>query len=105
MKVIPFFIIFVKTIRDMDNENLMGFERKLREILGNSGKVGEIIGLIPDNVFLPLYFKGDVVRLRDGNKITITDVGYRRGEYNYYFEDENGETWYEREENMIYGKE
>jgi hypothetical protein len=105
MKVIPFFIIFVETIRDMDNENLMGFERKLREILGNSGEVGEIIGLIPDNVFLPLYFKGDVVRLRDGNKITITDVGYRRGEYNYYFEDENGETWYEREENMIYGKE
>jgi hypothetical protein len=105
MKVIPFFIIFVETIRDMDNENLMGFERKLREILGNSGEVGEIIGLIPDNEFLPLYFKGDVVRLRDGNKITITDVGYRRGEYNYYFEDENGETWYEREENMIYGKE
>ena len=75
MKVIPFFIIFVETNGIMVNENLMGFERKLREILGNSGKVGEIIGLIPDNVFLPLYFKGDVVRLRDGNKITITDVG------------------------------
>ena len=104
MEVIPFFIIFVETIRDMDNENLMGFERKLREILGNSGEVGEIIRLIPDNVFLPLYFKGDVVRLRDGNEITITTVGFRRGEYNYYFVDENGEEWYEREENMIYEK-
>ena len=104
MKVIPFFIIFVKTNGIMENENTMGFERKLREILGNSDKVGEIIGLIPDNVFLQLYFKGDVVRLRDGNKITITNVGFRRGEYNYHFEDENGDTWYEREENMIYEK-
>jgi hypothetical protein len=89
----------------MDNENLMGFERKLRELLGPSGKVAEIIGLIPDNVFLPLYFKGDVVRLRDGNEITITKVGFRRGEYNYYFKDENGETWYEREENMVNGND
>ena len=89
----------------MVNENIMGFERKLREILGNSGKVDEIIGLIPDNVFLPLYFKGDVVRLRDGNVITITNVGFRRGEYNYYFKDENGETWYEREENMVNGND
>jgi len=89
----------------MENENLIGFEKKLKELLGNSDKVGEILDLIPDNVFLPLYFKGDVVRLRDGNEITITNVGFRRGEYNYYFKDENGETWYEREENMIYGND
>ena len=89
----------------MENENTMGFERKLREILGDSSKVVEVIGLIPDNILLPLYFKGDVVKLRDGNVVTITKVGFRRGEYNYYFEDENGETWYEREENMIYGND
>lgn len=89
----------------MENENLMGFERKLREILGDSGKVDEVISLIPGNILLPLYFKGDVVKLRNGNMVTITKVGFRRGEFNYYFEDENGETWYEREENMIYGND
>lgn len=89
----------------MENENLMGFERKLREILGDSGKVDEVISLIPDNILLPLYFKGDVVKLRNGDMVTITKVGFRRGEFNYYFEDENGETWYEREENMIYGND
>ena len=86
----------------MENENTMGFERKLRELLGNSDKVGEILDLIPDNVLLPLYYKGDVVKTREGNVITVTEVGFKRGEYIYFFEDEGGEEWYEREENLIY---
>jgi len=86
----------------MENENLIGFEKKLKELLGNSDKVKQILDLIPEKVILPLYYKGDVVKLRDGNVITITEVGFKRGEYIYFFEDEDGEEYYEREENMIY---
>lgn len=87
---------------DNQNENLMGFEKRLGRILNDSAKVSEILGLIPENVLLPLFYKGDVVRLREGGEITITEVGFKRGEYIYFFEDENGDEWYEREENMVY---
>lgn len=86
----------------MESENLIGFEKKLKELLGNSDKVGEILDLIPDNVILPLYYKGDVVKTHEGDTITITEVGFKRGNYIYFFEDENGEEWYEREENLIW---
>ena len=86
----------------MENENLIGFEKKLKELLGNSDKVKQLLDLIPEKVLLPLYYKGDVVKLRDGSVITITEVGFKRGEYIYFFEDEDGEEYYEREENMIY---
>ena len=85
-----------------DNENLIGFEKKLKEIIGDVDKVNQILDLIPEKVILPLYYKGDVVKLRDGGEITITDVGFKGGEYIYYFKDEEGEEWYEREENIIF---
>ena len=84
------------------NENTIVFEKKLNKIINDSVKVSEILELIPENVLLPLYYKGDVVKLHNGNEITITEIGFKRGEYIYFFEDENGKEWYEREENMIY---
>ena len=86
----------------MENENLMGFERKLVELLGDSEKVTQIIELFPKSIIMPLFYKGDVVKTINGDEITITKVGWKNGSYIYYFEDEDGEVFYTYEDELNY---
>ena len=86
----------------MENENLMGFERKLVELLGDSEKVTQIIELFPKSIIMPLFYKGDVVKTINGDEITITKVGCKNGGYIYYFEDEDGEVFYTYEDELNY---
>jgi len=78
----------------MDNENLIGFIRKLNNILDDKSKIEEIISLFPKSIIMPMFYKGDTATLLDGNVVTVTDVGWKNGEYIYYFEDEEGDEVY-----------
>ena len=87
----------------MENENLIGFERKLEEIVGDSGKIAQIMSLFPKSIIMPLFYKGDTATLNDDNvDITIVKVGWKNGGYIYYFQDEEGDLVYTYEENLKY---
>jgi len=77
----------------MDNENLIGFIRKLNNILDDKSKIEEIISLFPKSIIMPMFYKGDTATLLDGNVVTVTDR-WKNGEYIYYFEDEEGDEVY-----------
>lgn len=65
------------------NENLMGFKRKLMEIV-NDDQIDQILKLFPPGIIMPLFYIGDVIRLKDGPSVIITNVSYKNGEYIYY---------------------
>jgi len=81
-------------------DNLSGFERKIKEIIGDSGKVQQVLDLFPHWISMPLFYKGDKVKM-DGKIITIDKCGMKGGNYIYYFTDENGEQFYTREEELL----
>jgi hypothetical protein len=64
------------------NENLMGFKRKLMEIV-NEDQADQILNLFPPGIIMPLFYIGDVIRLKDGSDVIITNVSYKNGEYIY----------------------
>jgi hypothetical protein len=75
-------------------EELKGFKKKLEE-MGISNIEG-ILELFPTSIVMPLYYKGDVVKV-DGEVVTITDNRWKYGSYVYYFEDKDGEIYYTQE--------
>lgn len=82
-----------------DLDNLSGFERKIKEIIGDDYKVQKILELFPDTIVMPLFYKGDQAEM-DGKKITIDEFGMKGHRYIYYFTDEHGDQWYAREEEL-----
>ena len=84
----------------MDNENLIGFIGKLNNILDDKSKIDEIISLFPKSIIMPMFYKGDTAILLDGDFITVTDVGWKNGEYIYYFENEDGDEVYTYESEL-----
>jgi hypothetical protein len=40
-------------------DNLSGFERKLKEIIGDKAKTQQVLDLFPDWISMPLFYKGD----------------------------------------------
>jgi len=88
----------------MENENLIGCKRKMMEIVKDSNKVNEILNLFPDNIMMPLYYKGDVAKLNDGDdtvEVTIVKSDRKYGEYIYYFYSVDGDLVYEYEDMFI----
>jgi hypothetical protein len=88
----------------MENENLIGFKRKMMEIVKDSNKVNEILNLFPDSIIMPLYYKGDVAKLNDGDdtvEVTIVKSDRKYGEYIYYFYSVDGDLVYEYEDMFI----
>jgi hypothetical protein len=88
----------------MENENLIGFKRKMMEIVKDSNKVNEILNLFPDSIMMPLYYKGDVAKLNDGDdtvEVTIVKSDRKYGEYIYYFYSVDGDLVYEYEDMFI----
>lgn len=81
----------------MNNENLMGFKRKLMEIV-NDDQIDQILNLFPPGIIMPLFYIGDDIRLKDGPNVTITNVSYKNGEYIYYYNLDGDEVYsYESE--------
>jgi hypothetical protein len=88
----------------MENENLIGFKRKMVEIVKDPNKVNEILNLFPENIIMPLYYKGDTAKLNDGDdivEVTIVKSGWKNGEYIYYFHSVDGDLVYEYEDMFI----
>ena len=88
----------------MENENLIGLKRKMMEIVKDSNKVNEILNLFPDSIIMPLYYKGDVAKLNDGDdtvEVTIVKSDRKYGEYIYYFYSVDGDLVYEYEDMFI----
>ena len=88
----------------MENENLIGLKRKMMEIVKDSNKVNEILNLFPDSIMMPLYYKGDVAKLNDGDdtvEVTIVKSDRKYGEYIYYFYSVDGDLVYEYEDMFI----
>jgi uncharacterized protein YodC (DUF2158 family) len=86
----------------MENDNLMGFKRKIMEIVGDATKVNEILSLFPNKIIMPLFYTGDEVRLKDGDEVRIVKSGWKNGEYIYYFYNEDDDLVYTYEEEFIY---
>jgi len=70
----------------MKIKNIKGFRRKLLEIINDNDKINQILELIPDDIILPLFYKGDKVILKDGEEVTILECSRKNGSYIYYFE-------------------
>jgi len=88
----------------MENENLIGLKRKMMEIVKDPNKVNEILNLFPDSIIMPLYYKGDVAKLNDGDdtvEVTIVKSDRKYGEYIYYFYSEDGDLVYAYEDMFI----
>ena len=76
----------------------------MMEIVKDSNKVNEILNLFPDNIMMPLYYKGDVAKLNDGDdtvEVTIVKSDRKYGEYIYYFYSVDGDLVYEYEDMFI----
>jgi hypothetical protein len=80
-------------------ENLMGFKRKLSEML-DDGVVDSILELIPDSIIMPVFYRGDKAELKSGTSVIIGDTSWKNGEYIYYYE-LNGDEVYSYEEDFI----
>ena len=78
---------------------LSGFERKFKEIVGDDAKASQVLGLFPEWIMMPLFYRGDKAEL-DGKAICIDKVGMKGSCYIYFFTDENGEQWHAREEEL-----
>ena len=92
---------YFKRINESKDSNLAGFKRKLMEIV-NTEKVDRILELIPDTIIMPLFYKGDKVRLKKGSKkVKITDIGYKNRQYIYYYYDLNDDEVYSYEDEFI----
>ena len=65
-------------------------------------KSNKIVDLIPDNVILPLHYKGKRTYSKSaGRDIAITDVRWKNGGYIYYFYDESeGDELYVYEDDL-----
>ena len=83
----------------LEEENLSGFERKIKEIIGDNSKTQQVLDLFPEWITMPLFYKGDIVEM-DGKTIVIDKCGMKGGNYIYYFTDEDGDQWYAREEEL-----
>jgi hypothetical protein len=81
-------------------ENLQGFKRKLSEMLDDT-IVGSILELIPDGIIMPVFYKGDKARLKDGGDVTITKTGWKGGSYIYYYE-LDGDEVYSYEDDFLF---
>jgi len=86
----------------MENDNLIGFKRKIMEIVNDETKVNEILSLFPNKIIMPLFYTGDTVKLKDGNEVTVVKSGWKNGEYIYYFYNEDDDLVYTYEEEFIY---
>ena len=80
-------------------DNLSGFERKLKEIIGDKAKAQQVLDLFPEWISMPLFYKGDKAEMH-GKTIIIDKCGMKGGDYIYYFTDEEGDQWYAREEEL-----
>jgi len=83
----------------MKSENLLGLQRKLKEIIGDNSKEQEILDLFPHWINMPLFFKGDRVKT-DGETIEVDKVDMKGGSYIYYFTNEEGQQWYVKEDEI-----
>lgn len=88
-------------------ENLSGFRIAVTELLKENGIISsdtsnKIVDLIPDNVILPLHYKGKQTYSKSaGRDIVITDVRWKNGGYIYYFYDESeGDELYVYEDDL-----
>ena len=86
----------------MENDNLMGFKRKIMEIVNDATKVNKILSLFPNKIIMPLFYTGDEVRLKNGDEVRIVKSGWKNGEYIYYFYNEDDDLVYTYEEEFIY---
>lgn len=88
------YIKFFNSINESKNDNLIGFRRKLMEII-NIDQIDDVLELIPNNIIMPIFYKGDVAILKeDYEKVKITEVSYKNDEYIYYYiSDEYGEVY------------
>jgi hypothetical protein len=77
----------------------MGFKRRLLDFL-DLEDVEKILELIPEGVVLPLFYKGDSAKLKNGEEVIILDTGYKNREYIYYYDFE-GEKLYSYESDFI----
>jgi len=83
-------------------ENLSGFIIAVQKLLKDKEMVEKVVNLIPDNVILPLYYKGDKVYSKSvGHDIVITDIRWKNGGYIYFFYDEvEGDEFYVYEDDL-----
>jgi hypothetical protein len=86
----------------MENDNLIGFKRKIMEIVNDETKVNEILSLFPNKIIMPLFYTGDMVKLKDGYEVTVVKSGWKNGEYIYYFYDDDDNLVYTYENEFIY---
>jgi len=84
---------------ELELDNLSGFERKIKEIIGDDAKVQQVLKLFPDWISMPLFYKGDQADMY-GKTITIDKFDMKGGYYIYYFTDEEGDQSYVREEEL-----
>ena len=73
-------------------DNLSGFERKLKEIIGDKAKTQQVLDLFPEWISMPLFYKGDKAEM-DGKTITIDKCGMKGGDYIYYFTEKNSKKY------------
>jgi uncharacterized protein YodC (DUF2158 family) len=85
----------------MENDNLIGFKRKIMEIVNDETKVNEILSLFPNKIVMPLFYIGDTVKLKDGDEVRIVKSYWKNGEYIYYFYDKDDDLVYTYEEGFI----
>lgn len=86
----------------MENDNLIGFKRKIMEIVNDATKVDEILNLFPNKIIMPLFYTGDQVKLKNGDEVRIVKSDWKNGEYIYYFYNEDDDLVYTYEEEFIY---
>jgi hypothetical protein len=84
---------------ELELDNLSGFERKIKEIIGDNAKALQVLDLFPEWISMPLFYKGDQADM-DGKTITIDKFAMKGGYYIYYFTDEEGDQSYVREEEL-----
>ncbi|MFA5586718.1 MAG: hypothetical protein WDA02_09375 [Saccharofermentanales bacterium] len=66
-------------------ENIKGFKRKLEEIIDDKSKINDILDLIPKGIILPIFYKGDIAVLDNGDVVKITGYDWKNGMYIYYY--------------------
>lgn len=81
-------------------ENLIGFKRKLSEMLDDT-IVDSILELIPNGVVMPVFYKGDKAPLKSGENVEITGTSWKNGSYIYYYE-LNGDEVYSYEDDFLF---
>jgi len=67
-------------------DNLLGFRKKLTELLDDSLKVQQILELFPPGVIMPLFYEGDKATLKSGEVVTIKSSSWKNYQYIYYYD-------------------